>query len=146
VNQRAGMTSVYVTTTADHVAGFYALSAGGVEPKDAPQRITKGVLRHPVPVVVLTRLAVAEKYQGHGLGKLLLSDALLRTNQAADQIGIRALLIHAKDSEDRAFYLRLAEFEESPTDPLHLLLLMKDLRAALVREQPRRVRCPEAAG
>jgi hypothetical protein len=62
---------------------------------------------------------------------MLLRDALIRVASAADEVGIRALLIHAKDERAREFYMRCAEFEPSPTDPLHLFLLMKDLRKSL---------------
>jgi len=84
-----------------------------------------------VPVILLTRLAVDTSAQGRKIGRALVLDALARVNAAADDIGVRALLIHAKDEEARAFYMHLAEFEPSPTDPLHLFLLMKDLRKAL---------------
>ena len=85
---------------------------------------------HPVPVMLLARLAVDRAEQGRGLGKALVRDALLGTAAAADIAGIRALLVHAKDNEARAWYEAL-EFEPSPTDPRHLFLLMKDLRAML---------------
>lgn len=132
-NQRAGMATVFVTGDREtgQVLGYYALATGGVENVAAPTRITKGVPRHPVPVIVLTRLAVDTSAQGHQLGRALLVDALTRVNAAAEEIGVRALLIHAKDEQARAFYLSLAEFEPSPTDPLQLFLLMKDLRKAL---------------
>lgn len=130
-NHQSDMARVFVSTVDDEVAGFYALSTGGVEHILAPPRITKGVPRHPVPVTVLTRMAVATKYKRKGLGYLLLTDALKRIDNAADEVGIRALLIHAKNDEARAFYMSYAEFEHSPTDPLHLFLLMKDLRKAV---------------
>ncbi len=130
-NQQSGMATVFVSTTADRVAGYYALSTGGVEHESAPNRVVKGVARHPVPVVILTRLAVDEDFRGVGLGRALLQDALVRIDRAASEIGVRALLVHAKDDNARRFYLQLAEFEESPTDPLHLFLLMKDLRRAI---------------
>ena len=80
--------------------------------------------------MLLARLAVDRTQQGRGLGKALIKDGLLRTVEAADIAGIRALLVHAKDDEARAWYEAL-EFEPSPTDPCHLFLLMKDLRALL---------------
>jgi GNAT superfamily N-acetyltransferase len=130
-SQAAGMATVFVsTTTGGSIAGFYALSAGGVAHVDTPVRVTKGVPRHPVPVVVLTRMAVHDEHQGAGLGRSLLRDALIRVATAAELIGVRALLIHAKDDDARAFYLAQAEFEASPTDPLHLFLLLKDLKRA----------------
>jgi N-acetylglutamate synthase-like GNAT family acetyltransferase len=79
--------------------------------------------------MLLTRLAVDVSEQGTGMGKGLLKNALLRTVHAADIAGIRALLVHAKDEQAKAWYLKY-EFEPSPTDPLNLFLLMKDVRAA----------------
>jgi GNAT superfamily N-acetyltransferase len=90
--------------------------------------VTKGIPQHPVPVMILARLAVDLQHQGAGLGKALLKDALLRTAQAADIAGIRALLVHAKDEPARQWYLNW-EFEPSPSDPFHLFLLMKDIKA-----------------
>ncbi len=81
--------------------------------------------------MLLARLAVDRREQGQGLGKALLKDALLRTSQAADIAGIRALLVHAKDDEARLWYQEKYNFEPSPTDPFHLFLLMKDLRVLL---------------
>ena len=80
--------------------------------------------------MILARLAVDLRQQGAGLGKALLKDALLRTAQAADIAGIRALLVHAKDEPARQWYLNW-EFDPSPSDPFHLFLLMKDLKAIL---------------
>jgi GNAT superfamily N-acetyltransferase len=84
--------------------------------------------QHLVPVMILARFAVDLRHQGAGLGKALLKDALLRTAQAADLAGIRALLVHAKDESARQWYLNW-EFEPSPSDPFHLFLLMKDIKA-----------------
>ena len=127
------MATVFVACDDENgaVVGYYALATGGVENAAAPSRVTKGVSRHPVPVIVLTRLAVDTAMQGARLGRGLLVDALRRVDAAADQVGVRALLIHAKDDNARSFYMRQAEFEASPTDPLHLFLLMKDLRKAM---------------
>lgn len=132
-SQRAGMATVFVTSdiATGAVLGYYALATGGVENAAAPSRVTKGVPRHPVPVIILTRLAVDTAAQGVRIGRSLLVDALRRVDAAADQVGVRALLIHAKDDNARAFYMRQAEFEPAPTDPLHLFLLMKDLRKAM---------------
>ena len=109
------------------IAGFYSLAVGSVEPSTAAPRVTKGIPQHPVPVMILARLAVDLKHQSAGLGKALLRDSLLRTAQAADIAGVRALLVHAKDESARQWYLNW-EFEPSPSDPLHLFLLMKDIK------------------
>ena len=131
--QQSGSGRVYVVTAAQspRIVGYYALAAGSVEPADASQRLAKGLGRHAIPVILLTRLGVDVSAQGRGIGAGLVRDALLRVNQAADIIGVRALLIHAESDEARSFYEHLAEFEPSPTDPLHLVLLLKDLRRAL---------------
>ena len=130
-NQSANAAQTYVACReGESVAGYYSLAVGAVERESAPGRIARGLARHPVPVMLLARLAVDRTAQGSGLGKALLKDALLRTAQAAEIAGIRALLVHAKDEEARAWYERF-DFEPSPTDPYHLFLLMKDVRALL---------------
>lgn len=131
---RADSARVYVTCVSgtNRVAGYYALSAGSVAHESAPKRIAQGLGRYPVPVIILTRLGVDRTHQGQGLGKTLVQDAVLQTAAVAERVGVRALLIHAETAEAAAFYHRLSlAFEESPTNPLHLILLMKDLRAAI---------------
>ncbi len=131
VNQKAGSAQTYVVRRGDRrVVGYYSLAVGAVEHADAPGRVSKGLARHPIPVMLLARLAVDRSEQGKGLGAALLKDALLRTAQAADIAGIRALLVHAKDDRARSWYEGF-DFEPSPTDPYHLFLLMKDLHALL---------------
>ena len=130
-NQKANSAQTYVSSCNGVVAGFYSLVVGSVAPHDAAPRVIKGLARYLVPVMILARLAVDAQHQSVGLGKALLKDALLRTVQAADIAGIRALLVHAKDDVARQWYLNW-EFEPSPTDPLHLYLLLKDLKAMVV--------------
>ncbi|WP_432928586.1 N-acetyltransferase family protein [Microbispora sp. CA-135349] len=129
----SGGCRVYVVRDieAGRVVGYYALAAGSVGPAAAPARLLKGAGRHDQPVVILARLGVDRGAQGIGLGRALVVDAFRRVARVADQIGVRAMLIHCESETARAFYLRLAAFEQSPSDPLHLLLLMKDLRRAL---------------
>lgn len=128
VNQKANSAQTYVCCehNTGEVAGFYSLAVGSVEPSAAASRVIKGLARHPVPVMILARLAIDRKHQSAGLGRALLKDALLRTVQAADIAGIRAVLVHAKDDAARNWYLKRG-FEPSPTDPYHLFLLIKDL-------------------
>ena len=129
-NQKANSAQTYVCCLRGEVVGFYSLTVGSVDPGDAPARIMKGLARHPLPVMILARLAVDRGHQGQGLGKALLKDALLRTAQAADIAGVRCLLVHAKDEAARQWYASW-EFEASPTDPYHLFLMLKDLKALL---------------
>jgi len=131
--QGSGTSRVYAVRRIDDdkVVGFHAIATGSVMPFGAPDRILKGAGQHPVPVIILTRLGVDLSEQGKGLGRALVADALRRVNAAADIVGVRALLIHVEDHAALGFYRGLAEFEESPTDPLHLYLLIKDLRRSI---------------
>lgn len=129
LNQKAGGAQTYVCCVDQRVAGFYALAVGSVQPVEAPNRISQGLSRNPIPVMLLARLAVGITHQHKGLGRALLKDALLRTLQAADIAGIRAILVHAKDDAARRWSAGVG-FEPSPTDPHHLFLLLKDIRAA----------------
>lgn len=132
-NQKAGSASTYVTCrSARRVVGYYSLAVGAVEQADATARVVKGLARYPIPVMILARLAVDRREQARGVGRALLKDALLRTAQAAEIAGIRAALVHAKDETARVWYGQF-NFELSPTNPDHLLLLMKDLRALIAR-------------
>jgi len=126
-NQQAGASQTYVGLSANQVIGFYTLVVGQVRYNDAPERLTKGLAHHPVPIMLLARLAVAVSWQGKSVGAGLLKDAMRRTLQAADIAGIRAFGVHAKDNEARTWYERFG-FMASPSDPFHLLVLMKDLR------------------
>ena len=130
INQKTGSARTYIVCRGLRVVGYYSLVVGAVEHARAPVRVGKGLPRHPIPVMLLARLAVDAREQGRGLGRALLKDALSRTDRAADIAGIRALLVHAKDDEARAWY-EAHDFEPSPVDPYHLFLLMKDLRAVL---------------
>lgn len=128
---------MYVVTGAEDadrtVLGYYALAAGSVAPEGIPQRLAQGAGRYDQPVVILTRLGVNLSCQGMGLGRGLVVDGLRRVAVASEVIGVRALLIHCENDAARDFYQRLAKFDVSPTDPMHLFLLLKDLRKALAQ-------------
>jgi GNAT superfamily N-acetyltransferase len=129
-NQQAGASQTYLALVDREVVGYYTLVVGQVEYDDAPERPIKGLARHPVPIMLLARLAIAVSSQGKGLGSGLLKDAMRRTLQAAEIAGIRAFAVHAKDDEAKSFYERF-DFVASPSDPYHLFRLLKDIRAAL---------------
>jgi GNAT superfamily N-acetyltransferase len=126
-NQHANASQTYVGLADSTVIGFYTLVVSEVSHDDAPERLKKGLAQHPVPLMLLARLAVSKAWKGKGVGAALLKDAMLRTIQAADIGGIRALAAHAKDDAAKAFYEHFG-FIPSPTDPLHLFILTKDLR------------------
>ena len=125
-NQQANSAQTYVLAKDLQVFGYYSLAAGSVTHDEATERLKKGQGRRPIPVIPLARLAVDVSIHGKGLGAALLKDALLRSAQAASTIGARALLVHAKNDRAKAFYEHF-DFEPSPSDPYHLLLIMKDL-------------------
>lgn len=128
----AGSARTYVVVDAEErrVVGYHALAAASIAPALGTARAVKGMPRHPMPAVLLARLAVDRSVQGRGLGAWLLRDAMLRALAAAESVGIRVLMVHAIDDAARRFYERHG-FEASPTDPLNLQLLMKDLRASV---------------
>jgi len=134
-SQGGGMSRVFVVRrlSDDKVVGYDALTTGSVLHADASRRLTAGTGGYDIPVVILTRLGVDLSEQGRGLGRALLVDAFRRIDRIAEDVGVRALLIHAEDADARDFYLRLARFEPSPVDDLQLLLLLKDLRKAIRR-------------
>ncbi len=129
-NQRSGMAQTYIVHREKRVVGYYAISAGSVSRDLVPSRIAKGVPNHPIPVALLARLAVDMSEQGQGLGAALLKDAMLRIHQAADIMGVRAILVHALDEEARSFYQKF-NFTPSPLNDMQLMFLMKDLRLML---------------
>lgn len=128
-NHVDGALRTFVTCRGGRVVGFYALAAGSVERHSAPGPVRRN-MPDPVPVILLSRFAVDRTEQGKGLGKQLLRDAIARSVRAADLIGVRAMLVHAVSDEARLFHSRF-DFESSRTDPLHLLLLIKDARALI---------------
>ena len=127
-NQQSNASQTYLAIAAGRVIGYHTLVVGEVAHAIAPERLQKGLARHAIPIMLLARLAVSSDWQGRGVGPALLKDALLRTLQAADIAGIRAFAVHAKDDEARSFYKHF-DFAASPSDPMHLYLLMKDVKA-----------------
>lgn len=131
-NHNGGGARTYVLIDQDsgEVAGYFCLSAASAEYKSAPAGIQKGLARHPVPVVLIGRLAVDRRYRGHGLGRFLVRDAIMRTVEAADRIAVRAIMVQAKNSEAAAFYERLG-FVASEGDPLLFFMTLKDAKKSL---------------
>jgi GNAT superfamily N-acetyltransferase len=128
----AGSARTYVLEDAEQgrVVGYHALCAASVSQREASPRARRGMPRHPIPAVLLARLSVDTSVQGHDLGAFLLRDAMARSLAAAEQLGVRVMLVHALDEGARSFYLHHG-FEPSPTDPMNLQLLVKDIRASL---------------
>lgn len=129
-NQRKNAARTYVATRGNRVVGYYTLAYGSVSLAEAPPSVKAGLAKYPIPVILLARLAVDVAERGQGLGAGLLKDALLRTMQAAEIAGLRAMLVHARDDAARAFYEKFG-FEPSPIDAYHLFLKVSDIIASL---------------
>lgn len=123
-NEESGASRTYVVCLENRVVGFYALAVGAVAHAGAPGRIRRN-MPDPVPVMVLGRLAVDESMQGRDIGRGLLRDAILRTMQAAEIAGIRAILVHAISERAKQFYVR-AGFTPSPISPMTLMITLEE--------------------
>ncbi len=129
-NQQANSAQTYVLAKDLAVFGYYSLAAGSITHDEATERVSRGLARYPIPVILLARLAVDRRLQGKGIGPALLKDALRRASSAADIIGARAIVVHAKDDNAKGFYSHFG-FDPDPSDPYHLMLITKDLRRML---------------
>jgi GNAT superfamily N-acetyltransferase len=128
-NQDTGASRTYAITNGTRVVGYYCLAAGGVAQVQVPGRVRRN-MPDPIPVMIIGRLAVDQMFQGQGLGRALLRDALLRTLQAADIAGIRAVLLHALTEQARLFYVHY-RFYPSTVDPMTLMITLTEIRALL---------------
>jgi predicted N-acetyltransferase YhbS len=129
-SQQSDSAQTYVACRERRVIGYYSLVSASVQHSEAPARIVKGQPAFPIGMILLARLAVDHREKRQSLGKALLKDALTRIAQAADIIGARGVLVHSLDDNARRFYQHF-NFEPSPVDSMHLMLLMEDLRALL---------------
>jgi GNAT superfamily N-acetyltransferase len=122
-NQVSGASRCFVVCDEQrNVVGYYALAAGSVTHEHVPGRIRRN-MPDPIPVIVLGRLAVHAEMTGRGIGKGMLKDAVQRTLQIKEQVGIRALLCHAIDDAAKAFYLKHG-FIRSPIDVMTVMLAL----------------------
>jgi GNAT superfamily N-acetyltransferase len=128
-NEETGASRTYVILSGQQVAGYYALAAGAAAHANAPGRVRRN-MPDPVPVMVIGRLAIDLRYQGRGIGSALLKDAVLRTAQAAEIAGIRAVLVHAISESAKRFYEKRG-FTGSPVDPMTLTITLADAASAL---------------
>lgn len=134
-----GTTKVFVVTPVDgpDVVAYYAWTMGQIAAADAPTRLRKGAGNSPQPVALLARLGVHRDHERQGLGAALLLDVIQRVAVISDDIGCRGLLVHCESEQARGFSLHfIPEFEPSPTDELHLVLLLKDIRKTLQANGP----------
>jgi GNAT superfamily N-acetyltransferase len=122
-NQAAGVSRTYVAVEGGQVAGYYCLSSAAISLNEAPRAMRHG-MPDPLPMILMGRLAVDQRYKGQGLGTALLKDAVLRAQSALEIIGVRGLLVHALHDQAKGFYLYHG-FRETPGNPLTLVLPFK---------------------
>ena len=128
-NDVSGASRSFVICRDSQVIGYYTLATGSIEHRNAPGKIRRN-MPNPIPVMVLGRLAVDQRWQQTGLGRGLLKDALLRTLSVSKQAGIRALLVHTLSEDAKHFYTR-SGFIESPLDPMTLMIVLQDAAQCL---------------
>ena len=124
-NEGRGASRTYVVCADHQVVAFYCLATGSVTSELAPGRIRRN-MPDPIPVMVLGRLAVDLAWQRHSLGKALLRDAILRTIQVSEIVGVKALLVHALSDQAVRFY-EANGFYPSPTNPRTLFLPLSEV-------------------
>ncbi|MES9897801.1 MAG: GNAT family N-acetyltransferase [Sedimenticola sp.] len=123
-NEDKGSSRTFAVCEAGTVIGYYALATGSVERNGAPGKIRRN-MPDPIPVMVLGRLVIDKKYQSQGVGRGMLKDAILRVIGVAEQVGVRAILVHAISDEAKLFYMRQG-FRESPTNNITLMITLEE--------------------
>jgi len=125
-----GRTYVVFQEGDQHVLGYYTLASGAIDAESLPAKQAKKLPRHAVPVVLLARLAVDRSVHGRGLGGFLLRDALTRSLDLSEKLGIHAVVVDALDAEAKAFYERFG-FLPLTDDEMRLFLPLTTIRAAV---------------
>jgi predicted N-acetyltransferase YhbS len=123
-NEVSGASRTFVVCHDGQVVGYYALATGSVEHRDAPGKLRRN-MPDPIPMMVLGRLAVDQRWQRAGIGRGLLKDAVLRSISVSQQAGVKALLVHALSEDVKTFYVRNG-FLASPLDPMTLIISLQD--------------------
>jgi GNAT superfamily N-acetyltransferase len=127
-NQQADNAVTYAFVADGRVVGYYAVAMAAVSRTSVPEQFKLGHRPTQIPCILLARLAVDGEYQGQGLGRDLLKDALLRAVLLAQSIGAAAVLVHCRDEQAKTFYQSAGDFLQSPADELHLMIPVKTLR------------------
>ena len=120
------------------ILGYYALNAHSLEGDDLPKKLTRNAPRHgAIPAVYLSMIAVDRRHQGQGIGRILLADALTRAASAAEQVGIKAVVLDVIEDggeelteKRRAFYAAMG-FQPLPGHPLRMFIGIETIRKAM---------------
>ena len=126
-NDRAAASRIYVVCRENQVIAYYCLSTGSVDRSEAAGRLRRN-MPDPIPVMILGRLAIDLAWQRHGIGAALLQDALLRTIQVSEIVGVKALLVHAISDQAAKFYKKWG-FHPSPINSKTLFLSIRQAKS-----------------
>ncbi|OCQ54100.1 Acetyltransferase (GNAT) family protein [Photorhabdus australis subsp. thailandensis] len=126
-NQKENASRTYVVSENKNVIAYYSLATGSIMSEEAISKFKRN-MPNPIPVIILARLAVDKNYQGKGFGRYLVKDASIRVAQAADLVGVRGLIVHAISEDAKEFYKSVG-FNDSPLNPMTLMITLKDLKA-----------------
>lgn len=119
-NEVSGASRTFVVCDETRVVAYYALATGSAMLTEAPGKVKRN-MPDPIPVIVVGRLAIDEEWHGKGLGQGLLKDVLLRSLNVAQEVGVRALMVHAMSESAKQFYLHHG-FVVSPIDDMKLFI------------------------
>jgi GNAT superfamily N-acetyltransferase len=128
--QRADLARTYLAVEGNAVLGYVSLTTGSIRREEAPTRYARGMPRHPLPTILIARLAVDRCHQGQGLGSRLLAEALRRAVAASDAVAARLVVVDAIDDDAAAFYRRRG-FVDIPENPRRLFRKIADIRRSL---------------
>ena len=129
-SQTADLARTYLALTDTAVAGYFSLTTGSVRRESAPRRYARGMPRHPIPTILIARLAVDRRHQGRHLGGRLLAEALRLAVAAGDNAAARLVVVDAIDDQAAAFYHHYG-FIDVPENPRRLFRKISDIRRAL---------------
>ncbi len=104
---------VFVVCDGDQVVGYSALATSAILYRELPSSQRSGLARHPVPTLLLARLAVDKSFQGQGIATALVRDAVAKAISIQAIAGVVSLIAHAKNQAAKDFYLSLG-FVQSP--------------------------------
>lgn len=131
-NHVSGASRCFVTCNSKEVVGYYCLSAGAISRESVPKAMRRN-MPDSLPVLVLGRLAIDIKYHNKGLGSSLLRDAMIRSVNIAEDVGVFAILVHAISEQAKRFYLSRGLIE-SPLQPMTLFMTIATIRTILTKE------------
>ena len=129
-SQKADLARTYLALDGRTVAGYVSLTTGSIRREAAPKRYARGMPRHPIPIILIARLAVDRRHHGNRLGSRLLAEALRLAVTASDTAAARLVVVDAIDEQAAGFYRRWG-FIEVPENPQRLFRKISEIRRSL---------------